>query len=47
VHVLQAIADGFMHKTGFPGVIGAVDGTHIAIPGPSQYRSSYINRKGK
>lgn len=43
---LQGIADGFMAKTGFPGVIGAIDGTHIAIPGPSDHRDSYINRKG-
>ncbi len=41
-----SVANGFQDKTGFPGVIGAVDGTHIEIPGPSENRSSYINRKG-
>jgi hypothetical protein len=29
---------------GMPGVVGAIDGTYI--PGPSDHRSSYINRKG-
>jgi len=43
---MQAVADGFVRRTGFPGVIGAVDGTHISIRGPGEHRSSYINRKG-
>lgn len=43
---MSAVADGFFKKSGFPGVIGAVDGTHVAIPGPGDHRSSYINRKG-
>ncbi|CAC5371681.1 unnamed protein product [Mytilus coruscus] len=29
-----------------PGVVGAIDGTHIAIPGPNQHHENYINRKG-
>ncbi|CAC5422474.1 unnamed protein product [Mytilus coruscus] len=29
-----------------PGVVGALDGTHIAIPGPNQHHENYINRKG-
>ena len=29
-----------------PGVIGAIDGTHIKIPGPSEHRDAYISRKG-
>ena len=44
---MSTVSDGFLNKTGFPGVIGAVDGTHIPIPGPSDHRSSYINRKGQ
>jgi hypothetical protein len=40
------VAKGFQDKTGFPGVIGAIDGTHIEITGPSENRSSYVNRKG-
>lgn len=30
----------------FPGVLGAVDGTHIKIPSPKRDSQSYINRKG-
>lgn len=29
-----------------PGVVGAIDGTHIVIPGPTQHQENYINRKG-
>lgn len=32
---------------GFPGVIGALDGTHICILAPSEDSQSYINRKGR
>jgi hypothetical protein len=31
---------------GFPNVLGAVDGTHIAIKSPSVAEDSYVNRKG-
>lgn len=30
----------------FPGVIGAVDGTHIKISAPKYHSESYVNRKG-
>lgn len=40
------LANGFQDKTGFPGVIGAIDGTHIPILAPTFHRNSYINRKG-
>lgn len=41
----------FTEIAGFPGIIGAVDGTHIAIVAPSnqneQYKEyTYVNRKG-
>ncbi|XP_067633779.1 putative nuclease HARBI1 isoform X2 [Eurosta solidaginis] len=37
----------FFEKTGFPGVIGCVDGTHIKILAPrKQYQHLYYNRKG-
>lgn len=36
----------FFEKTGFPGVIGAIDGTHIAIFPPKIEREHlFINRK--
>lgn len=36
----------FMDKTRFPGVIGAIDGTHIAILKPIEEEHNYFNRKG-
>lgn len=39
--------EGFRKRCGFPGVVGAIDGTHIPIPAPkSEHRVSYINRHG-
>lgn len=36
-----------IHKNySFPGVICAVDGTHIKIAAPRDHSDSYINRKG-
>lgn len=40
------IVNNFLHKTGFPGVVGCIDGTHIPIPSPSNNKASYINQKG-
>ena len=34
----------FERFSGFPRVIGAVDGCHIPIRTPSQYPQSYLNR---
>lgn len=34
------------NQHGFPGVIGAVDGTHIKITAPKHNNESYVNRKG-
>ena len=37
----------FFEKTGFPGVIGCVDGTHIKIIAPKkELQHLYYNRKG-
>lgn len=37
----------FYRKTGFPGVIGCIDGTHIKILPPAiDERFKYTNRKG-
>lgn len=43
----NAIKLGFFQKSGFPGVIGCVDGTHIKIfPPGSDIQHLYYNRKG-
>ncbi|XP_071635713.1 putative nuclease HARBI1 [Temnothorax longispinosus] len=34
------------NQYGFPGVIGAVDGTHVRIAAPQDHGESYVNRKG-
>lgn len=34
------------NENGFPGVIGAIDGSHIEIDKPDDDPESYINRKG-
>lgn len=36
----------FMDIYGFPGVIGCIDGTHVAIVRPNQEEHAYFNRKG-
>lgn len=45
-HAMANIEREFLQLSGFPGVIGAVDGTHIAISAPTEYPDSYVNRKG-
>ncbi|XP_053592986.1 uncharacterized protein LOC128667346 [Microplitis demolitor] len=41
----REIIDGFRRINNFPGIIGAIDGSHIPIKKPSEYGNSYINRK--
>ncbi|KAM7290407.1 putative nuclease HARBI1 [Ixodes scapularis] len=36
----------FFEVAGFPSVVGAVDGTHIRIQGPSDHEEAYVNRHG-
>ncbi|KAJ8950906.1 hypothetical protein NQ314_007763 [Rhamnusium bicolor] len=36
----------FMNKYGFPGALGAIDGTHIAILKPSEDEHNFINSQG-
>lgn len=31
------IERSFFRKTGFPGIVGCIDGSHIPIPGPSDH----------
>ncbi|XP_030747090.1 putative nuclease HARBI1 [Sitophilus oryzae] len=40
------IKQGFMAAFNFPGVIGAVDCTHVEIVRPSMEEHNYLNRKG-
>ncbi|XP_062557486.1 putative nuclease HARBI1 [Armigeres subalbatus] len=42
----NAIKLAFYQKTGFPGVIGCIDGTHISIIPPARDKHLYYNRKG-
>lgn len=43
----NSIKIGFFEKTGFPGVIGCVDGTHVKIIKPRfDVQHLYYNRKG-
>ena len=39
-------AEGSAQRLGFPRVIGAIDDTYVPITGRSEYRDSYICRKG-
>ena len=40
-----AIAELYEASHGFPGVVGMIDGTHIAIRMPAERRVEYYNRK--
>lgn len=44
-HEVQRKQEEFMEKFGFPGVVGAIDGTHVRIVAPSVNEHLYINRK--
>ncbi|XP_062611814.1 uncharacterized protein LOC134273647 [Saccostrea cucullata] len=41
----QEIMSEFEDFSGFPGVIGAIDGTHISITPPGENEADYVNRK--
>jgi len=43
---VKGIEKGFHEMKGFPGVVGAIDGSHIEIKMPSVSGESYVNRKG-
>ena len=38
--------DGFQQKWGFLRCAGAIDGSHIPVTSPAEYRTDYHNRKG-
>ena len=39
------VIDGFQGRRGLQGVLGAIDGSHIAIKAPRSNQDAYINRK--
>ena len=43
--LLQRIKVNFMAFAGMPGVVGAIDGTHIKIIAPSRDEDVFVNRK--
>ena len=44
---MPGLAEKWKHPAGFPGVVGAVDGTYIKIPGlQGEHRDAYICQKG-
>jgi len=45
-HAMAIYEREFYQLNNFPGVIGAVDGSHIAISAPTENSENYINRKG-
>ncbi|XP_018364042.1 PREDICTED: putative nuclease HARBI1 isoform X1 [Trachymyrmex cornetzi] len=45
-HEMVFIEREFRQLHGFPGVIGAIDGSHITISAPTENPDNYINRKG-
>ena len=42
---LQQEVQEFARRNGFPGIVGAIDGTHIGIKAPREYPERYFNRK--
>lgn len=42
----NTIRRSFMNRFQLPGIIGAIDGTHVAILKPSNDEHNFINRKG-
>jgi hypothetical protein len=43
---IPEVVASFEQRNGFPGIIGALDGSHIEIKKPAAHGNSYINRKG-
>lgn len=40
------VQEEFEAVSGFPNVIGAIDGSHVEIKAPYEGSQAYINRKG-
>ena len=41
----QTVIDNFYDITSFPGIVGALDATHIRIEAPHDHPQDYVNRK--
>ncbi|CAK1580470.1 unnamed protein product [Parnassius mnemosyne] len=41
----QAIINGFSNKYGFPGCLGCIDSTHVAMIRPTEHEERFFNRK--
>lgn len=44
--IAEEVLEGFRVKQGMEGVLGAIDGTHIAIKAPKNHQEAYIIGKG-
>nr|XP_034332395.1 putative nuclease HARBI1 [Crassostrea gigas] len=44
VHEIRKNQEEFFKIAGFPGIVGAIDGTHVQIIAPSDYENEYVNR---
>lgn len=44
--ILRRLADSFYMRSGIPGIIGAIDGSHIRVHPKKRNQVYYINRKG-
>ncbi|XP_017482288.1 PREDICTED: uncharacterized protein LOC108371272 [Rhagoletis zephyria] len=42
---MHEVVNSFEQKKGIPGVIGAIDCTHIAINAPKEHKENYFDRK--
>jgi len=40
------VMQAFQMQCGIPGIVGAIDGTHIQIVKPCVHGETYFNRKG-
>ena len=43
---VETEVEAFFKRAGFPQVVGAVDGCHVAILAPNENPADYVNRKG-
>ena len=42
--VIRKNQEGFFAIAGFPGIFGAINGTHIQIIAPHEYENTFVNR---